>query len=515
MIKWTLEHQQQLREMWERGDKTGDIAKALGIKASAVSAARAKFKLTPRGKVTGRPKIIDEEPAHKIERVAIVTSRLMEFASEKELVAQCGHESYEWAEVAFKELVDNAIDASEEAGIAPIVKITLTSGTKQQPTARIVFEDNGRGIPGETISNVINYNVRVSSREAYISPTRGRQGNALKTILAMAYVLTQNVGETRIEARGIKHDIRFSVDQIKQEPIVKNTQSRSRITTGSKVTICWPKQLDVDNILVLMNCYVWVNPHLSLVFRRDGETLIDHKATTADWTKYRACDATSAHWYSPQQFERYAAALIDRDQTRPRKRNDCSKYTVRDFISQFRGMSSTRRQRQILEEIKAQHVSLHRLFGTSTRVNHDKMQQLLKLLKQHTRPVRPELLGVIGKEHMQRMILEADAQPETFWYGVFPGVNANGAPYITEIATGIHKLGLIAGQRAPTRRLITGVNYSATLDNPFDTLRGMEGMSAMLMELRAGEYKPVIVCVHYACPHIEYLDRGKSRIGLD
>ena len=25
----------------------------------------------------------------------------------------------------------------------------------------------------------------------------------------------------------------------------------------------------------------------------------------------------------------------------------------------------------------------------------------------------------------------------------------------------------------------------------------------------------VIVCVHYASPHIEYLDRGKSRIGLD
>ena len=39
-------------------------------------------------------------------------------------------------------------------------------------------------------------------------------------------------------------------------------------------------------------------------------------------------------------------------------------------------------------------------------------------------------------------------------------------------------------------------------------------MSEILTDLRAGEDKPVIVCVHYACPHIEYLDRGKSRIGL-
>ena len=43
----------------------------------------------------------------------------------------------------------------------------------------------------------------------------------------------------------------------------------------------------------------------------------------------------------------------------------------------------------------------------------------------------------------------------------------------------------------------------------------MEGMNEILVDLRAGPYAPVIVCVHYACPHIEYLDRGKSRIGLE
>jgi hypothetical protein len=64
------------------------------------------------------------------------------------------------------------------------------------------------------------------------------------------------------------------------------------------------------------------------------------------------------------------------------------------------------------------------------------------------------------------------------------------------------------------RLLITGVNFSATLENPFDTFKDMAGMSEILADLRAGESAPVIVCVHHACPHIEYLDRGKSRIGL-
>ena len=141
-------------------------------------------------------------PAHKIERVAFTTSRLMEYCSEKELVAQTGHESGDWPRVIIKELVDNGIDACEEAEIAPVIKVTITTGKRGKPT-RIVVEDNGPGIPSDTVTGIIDYNVRISSREAYISPTRGRQGNALKTILPMAYVLGgKSKGETWIEARG-------------------------------------------------------------------------------------------------------------------------------------------------------------------------------------------------------------------------------------------------------------------------------------------------------------------------
>ena len=74
------------------------------------------------------------------------------------------------------------------------------------------------------------------------------------------------------------------------------------------------------------------------------------------------------------------------------------------------------------------------------------------------------------------------------------------------------------GRRQAERRgryLVTGVNFSATLENPFNAFRGMEGMEEILAELRADSYAPIIVAVHYASPHIEYLDRGKSRIGLE
>ena len=511
-IVWTAERRQRLQEMWDRGDKAPVIAAALGCKVGAISVARARFGLKPRRMVSGRPKEPDE-PAHKIERVAFTTSRLMEFCTEKELVAQTGHEAHKWPLVIVKELVDNGIDACEEAEIAPVIKVAVTTGKRRKPT-RIVVADNGRGIPPKTITGIINYTVRISSREAYISPTRGRQGNALKTILPMSYVLGgKGKGETWIEARGRKHRILFTVNQIKQEPIVKNITSRSQVTTGTRVTVFWPDKIDPDEINDLLREFTWVNPHLTLQLIVDGKTLIGHRATNPAWTKYRACDATSGHWYTLEQIERYAGALIARDQEH--RRATRQKYTVREFVAQFRGMSATEKQKDILRELGAAHMSLHQFFGSESEVNHQRMQKLLRLLQKHTRPVRPELLGVIGEEHLRQMIVSAGGEPASFKYFASPGHDANGRPYIVEIATCPFKKWVAGKQETPGRVLITGVNFSATLENPFESFRGMEGMDEILENLRAGSYAPVIVWVHYANPYIEYLDRGKSRIGLE
>jgi hypothetical protein len=514
-ISWTPERRQLLQTMWDRGDKVPAIAAALGCKVGAINVARARFGLKPRRIVSGRPKQEPDEPAHKIERVAFTTSRLMEFASEKELVAQTGHQSYEWLGVLTKELVDNGIDACEDAAIAPAIKVTLTTAKSEKPT-RVTVEDNGPGIGPDTITGIIDYNVRVSSREAYISPTRGRQGNALKTILPMSYVLGGKIkGETWIEARGVRHRILFTVNAIKQEPLVKNTTTRSKVTTGTRVTIFWPRPIDVvdiEKVRGLLLEYIWVNPHLTLQFIVDGKVLIRCDASNPNWTKYRACDATSPHWYSLEQFERYAGALIDRDQGLRKKH---LKITVREFAAQFRGMSATGKQKEVLRELGASHMSLYRFFGSEAKVNHQRMQKLLHSLQKHTRPVRPELLGVIGEEHLRRLCEGSGGEPKSFKYFLSPGHDANGLPYVVEIVTCPFKEWVSGENERRGRHLITGVNFSATLENPFQTFRGMEGLDEILTELRAGKYAPVIVCVHYACPRIEYLDRGKSRIGLE
>jgi hypothetical protein len=132
----------------------------------------------------------------KLTRVAFRVSRLMEFCTKRELQNQTGHSVYEWPLVVAKELIDNALDHCEETEVAPVIDVTVDAGL-------ITVADNGDGFDTDTIDAILDYSVRVSSREAYVSPTRGAQGNALKTILAMGYVLDREHAGRDAEAVGV------------------------------------------------------------------------------------------------------------------------------------------------------------------------------------------------------------------------------------------------------------------------------------------------------------------------
>ena len=60
-----------------------------------------------------------------LQRKAFTISRLAEFVSESELVKQIGHPVADWPLVILKEGVDNALDEAEEAGVPPVIEITV------------------------------------------------------------------------------------------------------------------------------------------------------------------------------------------------------------------------------------------------------------------------------------------------------------------------------------------------------------------------------------------------------
>jgi len=172
-----------------------------------------------------------------LQRTTFKTSRLLEFCSRKELVAQTGHEPDDWPLVIVKELIDNGLDACEEAGIAPVIRVTVARG-------RIRVRDNGPGIPPETVASILDFTSRTSSREAYVAPDRGRQGNALKAIIAMPFALSGEEGRIEIAARGIRHEITFGLDRIAQQPVIDHQQHQLKdasVRTGTSITLHWPK----------------------------------------------------------------------------------------------------------------------------------------------------------------------------------------------------------------------------------------------------------------------------------
>jgi DNA topoisomerase VI subunit B len=155
------------------------------------------------------------------------TPRLNDFCTLKGLTAEIGYGVADWPVVVPKELLDNAIDICDEIAVAPIVKIDVDAGSIQ-------VTDNGPGIDAETVAGVVDFNVRVSAREARICPTRGSQGNFLKCLVAMPFVLSSQEGRVDISAQGIRHEITVRVDQIRGRPIIDHRQVTDRfVKTGN------------------------------------------------------------------------------------------------------------------------------------------------------------------------------------------------------------------------------------------------------------------------------------------
>ena len=69
--------------------------------------------------------------------------------------------------------------------------------------------------------------------------------------------------------------------------------------------------------------------------------------------------------------------------------------------------------------------------------------------------------------------------------------------------------------KAKQRRLITGVNWSPGILNPFRELgRFGTSLDTILTRARCDTDDPVILVLHIACPRVEYTDRGKSALVL-
>jgi DNA topoisomerase VI subunit B len=436
-----------------------------------------------------------------LNRTVFSTSRLLDFFSEKELTAQVGHGKADWPLVLVKELLDNSIDAAEDAGVAPdvVVKVDKTAITSM---------DNGPGIPPETVARILDFAVRVSSREAYVWPTRGAQGNALKTIIAMPFVLDRKQGRISISSRGIRHEITIRVDPIRQQPVIDRQEVLDpQAETGTSVVVQWPDSASSilanakSRFLQIADDYTLLNPHLTLMLDWCGQSS-KIKATNASWKKWLPSDPTSPHWYTAERFDRLISPYLAHDADAGRER------TIREFIAEFDGLTGTAKQKTVLDQLALHRVGLSGL-RKGEGLDHERTSVLLGAMRAITRPVKPATLGVIGKQHLQERFTALGCEIDTFQYRKVVG-ETDGLPEVLETAFAWR------GDVDADRRLITGVNWSPGIVNPFRQLGKVgQSLDSILQQQRAGHEEPVIILLHLTCPRVSYTDRGKSAIAFN
>jgi DNA topoisomerase VI subunit B len=415
---------------------------------------------------------------------------------------QIGHSPNVWPVALLKELIDNALDACETVNTPPVIHVKLD-------TDGFSVTDNGPGLPVDILRRSLDYTVRVSDKAHYVSPTRGQLGNALKCLWAAPYVWTEEYGRIDVSTAESTYRVDVKLDRIAQEPQVTLTETGEAVVKkGTSIKVYWPGASSLlrdgsvgdfykrfPDAATLLRHYAAFNPHAAFTLA-DGHGL-KLSPTAETVAKWQPSDPTSPHWYTVARLQELIAAYLHQERAGGRAR------TVREFVSEFRGLSATGKQKAVTQAAGLSGAWLRDLIDGDS-LSAPLTDRLLTAMQAESRLVKPDALGVLGEAHLSTW-LERDAGVgrESVRYKKVDGL-ADGLPFVLEVAFGVYR----GDCDEFPRSLAVGLNWTPALASPLSEL------TQMLGEYRVDGSDPVAVAVHLACPRLDFTDRGKSRLAL-
>jgi DNA topoisomerase VI subunit B len=434
--------------------------------------------------------------ADAIPNETFLTPRDLDYFTRKGLEAQTGSVRDDFHLSFFKEAIDNGLDACEDAGIPPVITISV------EPTS-ISVHDNGPGLPGSTLLAAMDFNIRASSREAVVTPTRGRQGNGLKPMIAMPSALDEFKARFVVTASGKRNVI--TCDTTRAVPVIRNA-STDTPTVGTEVRIEWDERI-VDGeakypfnaiwrrIHHLVAGYAMFNPHATFHLSHYG----GHEQTwTATDTAWGARPESSPHWYDLRDLERLIKAIYS---------HNGAVELVSNFLERFDGLRRSAKRKKVLNECDLHRTPLSSLFNDGA-LDIEKVGALLRSMQKHTKPVRSVALGVIGEDHITHRLLGMGCVKDSIQYTKIPGKGS--MPFVIEAA-----FGWLGEDAKNVRRELTGTNRSACTINPFNNFAESDtGLECFLGANYAYEYSPIAFVLHLAHPKIHFTNPGKTALAI-
>ncbi len=421
-------------------------------------------------------------------------SRAAEYFDLRELQAQTGQPVHRFGEVVLKELIDNALDACESAGVSPVIHIGVAT---EQSRMIIYVSDNGNGISEAVINSILNYDTRTSDKAAYKAPTRGAQGNAFKTIVGIPHAL--GGGSVTIESQGLRHTITATATPA-------GTIDISHEVTAIDYTQGTAVYVDMPVCSVRPYWYAraaaLLNPHAAVKIC-DFNDFDDLKVSVLtfydelqEWAVFYKClseckkirpnDLTSVHWYNSGDF--YKLTYMQG------KQHDIP---LGEFIRQFKGLS-TGKAKAIKSQVSTDYKRVSDICKDKAAV-----EAMRLLMQSESKPILSKALGAVGETAFLSRL-----NVKRHWYRQVTGTLYN-MPYLFEIL--IAETPLQGGY-------YFGVNHSPTFGDYLTDSYIIEG------ELSGAGIKSAldafidkdshIVIAHLIEIGLPFLDRSKSSLAV-
>ncbi len=426
-------------------------------------------------------------------REVLQTRRDAEYFTVDGLRTLTGLNEYQWEDAIFKELLDNALDVLDDFQDKKIV-IDLISQDLEADNATLTILDSGGGIPESILERIIDFSVYASDKREYRTPTRGYQGNALKTVIAICYL------------KGFKLEFiygdqayYYAIDKSKLNAGIVISEKHVQPTEveagygGVKIT---GVNYNLSDLEIWVNKFRACNPAVTFIV--NGEVL------PSLVNEHEKTNKTFSHWYDLEKFNQLLQAVALKDPQR----------TVKQFCSIFAGTQ------RIVSSLSLEHESMKSLADDPEAV-----KSLLEQLQSLTKPPTPAILKkhLSGREALFKL-LGNDAQEADHKYKLILGEFEYEEAVIPYLLEGF--LFQTRGEQQEGIKFITAVNNSVPYEEiPFYLNYGkrefcgkhynVRSIRSLLDSSGLNEARGLVLFINYVSPFISFTDKAKTQIDAD
>lgn len=169
-----------------------------------------------------------------------------------------------------KEAVDNALDACEEAGIRPELRVEITPVPKRDDRFVVAIQDNGPGIVAKQVPKIFG-KLLYGSKFHRLKQSRGQQGIGISAAAMYGQITTGQpiIIKSRAGKRRPAHRFKLQIDTSKNKPVVlSHREVEWDHGQGTRVEICLQAryQRGRQSVDEYLEQTAIANPHATLIY---------------------------------------------------------------------------------------------------------------------------------------------------------------------------------------------------------------------------------------------------------